>query len=119
MFRAFHGVWAYVVVAVNLAVGLWGLGWVRKRMPPPRTFWKAVVAGQAVLAVQVVAGVILLNQLGAEPGFHVFYGFVVLIAAALSWAFRGDSPRRAVTVASIVALFVGAVSVRAMLTAGR
>jgi len=119
MLRSFHAGLAYTVVALNLAAGLWGLLFVRRRLPAPRLFWPAIVAGQVALAVQVVAGVALLNQLGAKPGFHVFYGFVVLIAAALSWALRGESPRRAIVVSSVVAVFVGAVSVRAMLTAGR
>ncbi len=116
--RTFHSLWAYVVVVSNLAVGIWGLAWVRRR-EAPAAFWPAVLTGQAALVVQVVVGVLLVQQIGRTPTFHTFYGFVVLIAAALSWALRGDSPRRAVTVSSATALFVGAVSIRAMITAGR
>ncbi|HVL81956.1 MAG TPA: hypothetical protein VM840_10235 [Actinomycetota bacterium] len=117
--RAFHGWFAYVVIALNLGVGLWGLVWVRRRMSAPRSFLALVLAGQSAVAVQVVTGVAYMRQLGQEPGFHSFYGFVILIAAILSWAFRGEDPRRAVTVLSVVALFIGAVAIRGLSVAGR
>lgn len=117
--RTFHGTLAYFVVALNLGAAIWGLAFVQKNLPAPKSFLQLVVAGQVALFAQVVAGVIFLRQIDAGPGLHVFYGFVLLIAAALSWALRSGTPRRQVVVSSAAALFVGAVSIRTMLTAGR
>lgn len=113
--RDFHAVWAYVVVVLNLAAALWGLLWVRRRLPAPQAFWAAIGGGHAALLVQVVVGLILTRTLG-RPALHMFYGFVVAFAAILAYALRGDE-RRNVLVFSFVALFVGAVSIRAMITA--
>lgn len=114
--RTFHHYWPYVVVVTNIAAGIWGLRIARRRGTAPPAFWRLVIAGQAALAVQVVVGVILFQRV-RPPGVHVFYGFMLLIVAALSWAFRGEGPRRALTVSSAVALFVGVVTIRAMFTA--
>jgi hypothetical protein len=117
--RTFHGLFAYLVIALNLGAGLWGLLFVRKRPVVPRSFLATIVAGQVAVAVQAVTGVIFLRQLDEQPGFHAFYGFVVLIAAVLSWAFRKDTPSRTVMTFSIVAVFIGAVAIRGFTVAGR
>lgn len=113
--RSFHESWSYVVVVLNLVVGLWGLLWVRRRPPAPRAFWIGVGGGQAALFIQFVVGLILTRDYG-RPALHLFYGFVITFAAALAWAFRGEEKRN-IIVFSSVALFVGAVAIRAMITA--
>jgi hypothetical protein len=105
-----------VVVVLNLVAGGWGVWMALRRKPAGKGLWPLIYAGQAALALQVVIGVTLSRRI-TPPGIHMFYGFVLLIAAALSYAFRGDSPRRMLTVCAAVALFVGAVGVRTMLTA--
>lgn len=115
--RSFHENWAYVVIVSNLFAGLWGLFLVRRRRPVPKAFWPVIFAGQGALAIQVGIGLALI-QTGIEPsGIHLFYGFVVAIAAVLSYAFRGEGARRTLIVFSSVALFIGAVSIRAFITA--
>jgi len=114
--RTFHANWAYVVVSVNLLTGLWGLLFVRRRLPAPAAFWPVVGAGYAALAVQVVLGLALTRTLGNPPGIHMFYGFVVAIAAILVFAFRSEDAKHNVTYFAAVSLFVGAVSIRAMIT---
>jgi hypothetical protein len=113
--RDFHAAWAYVVVGLNLIVGLWGLLFVRRNPPAPRLFWAAVGGGQAALLVQFLVGLLLTRTYG-RPGLHLFYGFVITFVAVLAWAFRGDEKRN-IIVFSSVALFVGAVAIRAMITA--
>lgn len=113
---AFHRNWAYVVIALNLAAGLWGLFTGIRKREAPRPLWPAIVAGQVALGVQVVVGVVL-YQSRKPPGLHLFYGFVVLIAAVLSYAFRSYSPRQTLLISSGIAVFIGAVSVRAVITA--
>lgn len=117
--RLFHGVWAYVVIITNLGAGLWGLFSVRRKPPAPRTYWWAIIFGVFAVLVQVIAGAFLMNELGLKPGFHTFYGFVILIAGILALAFRGESPKRAITITAGVALFMGAVAIRAVTVVGR
>lgn len=117
--QTFHAIWAYVVITVNLGVGLWGLFSVRRKPPAPRSFFIASMFGLFAVVVQVIAGVVVLNQLGQKPGFHAFYGFVILIAGILAVAFKGESPKKAITITAGVALFMGAVAIRAVTVAGR
>lgn len=107
--RTFHANWAYVVVGLNLVVGVWGIGWVRRSLPTPSAFWPLTYAGQGAIAVQAVLGTVL-HQDTPAPTIHVFYGFVVLIAAAVAWAFRSRDEQRNVTIFSAIAIFVAAVS---------
>jgi drug/metabolite transporter (DMT)-like permease len=113
---AFHRNWAFVVSASNIAAGLWGIVLVRKKAKPPPAFWVVLIGGQLALALQVTIGVVMSKKV-QPPGAHVFYGFMLVFTAALSWAFRGETLRRTVGVASGVALFVGIVAIRAMFTA--
>src|SRR5207249_1589655 len=115
---AFHRVWALAVVGVNVIAGLWGLNTVRRKRDAGRALWSSIVAGQVALAVQVTVGVLLSRRV-KPPGLHVFYGFMLLFVAVLSWMFRGETSRRALAVASGVALFVGVVAIRTMVTAHR
>lgn len=115
--RTFHSSWAYVVVTVNAAVGLWGLFWVRRHLPAPRAFWPAVIAGLGTLVVQIIAGVALISSAGNPPPIHMFYGVVVALAGIFAFAIRSKDARVNVTIFSAAALFIGAVSVRAMITA--
>lgn len=114
--RAFHENWALVVVAVNILAGLWGLVATWMKREPGRAFWAAIIAGQAALALQVTIGVTLMRRV-KPPSTHVFYGFMLLFVAVLAWTYRGQTSRRAVAVMAGVALFVGVVGVRAMVTA--
>lgn len=117
--QTFHAIWAYVVIIVNLGVGLWGLISVRRSPPAPRSYWLTIMFGLFAVLVQVIAGVVVLNQLGLKPGFHAFYGFVILIAGILALAFKGESPKKAITITAGVALFMGAVAIRAVTVSGR
>jgi hypothetical protein len=114
--RTFHSSWAYAVVVLNLVAGLWGLLFLRNRERTPKAFWWLIAAGQAALLVQVAFGLVL-YQRERPPAIHVFYGFVLVVAAILAFAFRGEGARRTLLVFASVALFIGAVGIRTMLTA--
>jgi drug/metabolite transporter (DMT)-like permease len=114
--RAFHANWAYAVVVVNFAAAGWGLLRTRRRPSQARAFWWLAVAGQLAVGVQVILGVAL-HQRTPAPGRHMFYGFVLAIAAVLAHAFRGPDPKRNVIIFSAIALFLGAVGIRTMTTA--
>lgn len=113
--RTLHANWAYLVIALNLVAGLWGLLFLRKAESIPRTFWYLVAAGQAVLAVQVGLG-LALTQTAPRNDQHMFYGFVLLFAAVIAFALRGEGTKRALMVFSSAALFIGVVGIRTMTT---
>jgi uncharacterized membrane protein YpjA len=117
--RAVHRDWAFVVVALNMLSAAWGLTLYRRRLAATRGFWTALLTGYAALAAQVVIGVVMYQSRKPANRLHPFYGFVLLIAAVLSLAFRAEAPRRALLILSLVALFVGVVGVRATLTGFR
>jgi uncharacterized membrane protein SirB2 len=116
---AFHRSWAFVVIVVNLVSGIWGLVLYRKRASPGRAWWATLLTGHTVLLVQVIVGVILFSHHRPPNKLHPFYGFVLITAAVLSYAFRSEGARRALLVLSGVALFIGVVGVRAALTGFR
>jgi hypothetical protein len=116
--RAFHAYVAYVVIAVNLVVALWGLWMYRAKRKAPKVFWAGVITGHASLVTQVGAGLVLWQVGDIEPpGQHTFYGFVLLIASALSIQFIAREPRRKLLAFSLFALFLGSVGIRTYFTA--
>lgn len=117
--RTIHTIWAALMIATNLGVAGYGFFVVRKNPQLLARLQKLFLVGVGMVAVQVVLGVILLNQLNASAGFHAFYGFVVLIAGVLAFEFKKDEPNKRILVLSAVALFIGAVSIRGWTTAGR
>lgn len=113
--RALHGNWAFVVIALNLVAGLWGLLFLRNAEKIPRSFWYIIGAGQAALAVQVGLG-LALAQTAPRNDQHMFYGFVLLFVAVLAFALRGEGSRRALIAFASAALFIGVVGIRTMTT---
>ena len=73
----------------NGLAGLWALG--AHRLPQLRTralWWFTVVAEVAVFA-QVIMGVgLVAGQHVEAPKFHMFYGFVALIAIGILYSYR-------------------------------
>lgn len=84
-----HSVWGWVVVVSNGLAGLWALAahWlVRLRGRP---LWVFTAFAQVAISVQVTIGAILIGALDrAAPSFHVFYGFVALMAVGIIYSYR-------------------------------
>jgi hypothetical protein len=88
-----HKYIGYAVVSALGLLWLWPLvTWLvgkamRRRMEPGRGFWPFLAVIQVTLAIQVVAGLILLGTHGvsAEPVLHYLYGslfpIIVLVVA--------------------------------------
>jgi lipoprotein signal peptidase len=84
-----HTGWAWFVVVANGLAGLWALAAHRWEQVRHRALWWFTAVAQLSILVEVVIGVILLNQDGAEvPQFHTFYGFVAVFAAAIIYSYR-------------------------------
>src|SRR5690606_27265515 len=84
-----HQVVAWVVVVANGLAGLWALlaNWV----PAARVsaLWWFTGAAQATVFVQVAIGAYLVAGENIEaPEFHMFYGFIALVAVAIVYSYR-------------------------------
>jgi hypothetical protein len=113
--RTLHGYFGYVVCALNLAVGLWGVVLYRARRAARRTFWTALAAGWASIYVQGAMGLALFERY--QPDFrHHFYGFLFAVITLAVFPLRGEDPRRTLLVFSIATLFIGIVAVRAIIS---
>ncbi len=84
-----HEWWAWVTVVANGVAGVWCLlahwvPWFRVR-----ALWWFVVAAEVSIFVQVALGVYLLSVGDVPVGqFHVFYGFVAVVAVAILYGYR-------------------------------
>jgi hypothetical protein len=113
-----HQAWAWVVIAANGLAGLWALAahrWTVLRAP---ALWWFTAAAQATMVVQVVFGVILINRYDLQaPEFHVFYGFLGLIAIAILYSYRSQLRHRLFLLYGGGGLFVMGLGIRALLLA--
>lgn len=110
-----HSALAWVVVFGNGLAGLWCLGahWVERLRSPWE--WRLVAAVQALLFVQVVLGVIRLDQLqGSAPQEHTLYGFLTLIAVAILYGYRSQLGHVRHLLYGGGSLFIMGLAIRAM-----
>lgn len=78
-----------MVILSNALAGIWALGahWLEPLRV--KALWWFVGLAEATIAVQVILGVVLVAGEGIKaPQFHMFYGFVALIAVALLYSYR-------------------------------
>ena len=80
---------AWVVVLSNGVAGAWALAAHRFDELRVRALWGFTLVAQLVIFVQVILGVALVAGEDIEaPEFHMFYGFVMLIAVAIIYSYR-------------------------------
>jgi hypothetical protein len=110
-----HKAWAWVVVVGNGLAGLWALG--ADRMPALRhpTLWWFTAFVEVALFLQVGLGVWLVAGEGIEaPQFHMFYGFVALIAVAILYSYKAQLRHRLHVLYGLGGLFLMGLGIRAM-----
>lgn len=109
-----HGAFAWVLVGVNAAAGVWALGAHRVERLRGRPLWIFTGVAWATIVVQVVLGV-LLSRRGIEaPEFHEFYGFVALISAALIYSYRAQIKDKQYLLFGLGNLFIMGLGLRAI-----
>lgn len=118
--RELHGTWAIAVIVLNLAAAVWGLLATLRNWPLPRAFWLLIIAAQASIIPQVVAGVLLWSG-GSRPvgGWtHLIYGAAALlgVAVGLSYFFGTRMRRRPALLFGLVSLFIFLATFRGFLT---
>jgi len=84
---AFHIALGVALVAVNLAAGIVGL-WCWRRGERSRVFWPLLRAGQALVVVAALDGVILIAQGKALPALHLIYGLTPIGVSFLAEQLR-------------------------------
>jgi hypothetical protein len=108
-----------MVVVGNGLAGLWALGahW----LTPLRTraLWWFTIVAEVAIFVQVALGVGLVAGEGLEaPQFHLFYGFVAIIAVGVIYSYRQQLAAWRYLLYGLGGLFLMGLGIRAMLVAG-
>ena len=106
----------------NGLAGAWSL--TAHRLPSLRTraLWWFTALVEVAVFVQVGLGVgMVAGQKLKAPGFHMFYGFVAIVAVAIMYSYRGYEGVRARLHLwyGLFGLFVMGLGIRALLVARR
>ena len=117
---AFHEGWAWVVIDGNALAGLWALA--AHRWPALRThaLWWFTVFVEVAMFVQVGLGVAMVAGQGRSVArFHMFYGFVALIAIGIIYSYRHQLRQRLYLLYGFGGLFIMGLGIRALLVGKR
>lgn len=80
--------------------------------------WWFTAAAQVAIFVQVAIGAYLVAVEEIEaPEFHMFYGFIALVAVAIIYSYRGQLDRHRYLLYGLGELFVMGLAIRAMFLA--
>ena len=111
-----HKSWAWFVIIGNGLAGAWALG--ANWLPALRTralWWFTIIAELSVF-VQVGLGVgLVAGQKYVAPKFHMFYGFVAIIAVGIIYSYRMQMRDRLYLLYGLGGLFVMGLGIRALL----
>lgn len=111
-----HSHFAWFMIIGNGLAGLWLLAanWIESLRT--RAMWWFVVAAQLSIFVQVAFGVGMVAGQGIEaPQFHMFYGFVAIVAVAILYSYRTQLKHRLYLLYGLGSLFLMGLGIRAML----
>jgi predicted anti-sigma-YlaC factor YlaD len=113
---AFHEGWSWVVIIGNGMAGLWALGALRWPSLRTRALWWFTTFVELAVFVQVGLGVGLVAGQGlVAPQFHMFYGFVAIIAVGIIYSYRQQLRNRLYLLYGLGGLFIMGLGIRAML----
>ena len=113
-----HRAWAWVVVVGNGIAGAWALAAHRWRSLRSRALWWFTLAAELAIFVQVGLGVgLVAGEKLTAPRFHVFYGFVAIIAVGIIYSYRSQLRRQKYLLYGFGGLFLMGLGIRAMVLA--
>lgn len=116
----FHKAWAWIVIIGNAMAGLWALGAHRVTALRMRALWWFTTVAELTMFVQVVLGVWLVSKEKiTAPQFHMFYGFVGIIAIGIIYSYRQQLHHRLYLLYGLGGLFIMGLGIRAMIVGTR
>lgn len=88
MLSQIHQTFAWFLIGANALVGFWALG--ADRFPALRGpwLWRSIAVAEASIFVQAILGVAVLGQGIEVAQFHMFYGFLCIVAVAILYSYR-------------------------------
>ncbi len=111
-----HQSFAWFVIISNALAGVWVLA--ANWLTPLRTraMWWFVVLAELTVFAQVAMGVGMVAGQGIEaPKFHMFYGFVAIIAVGIIYSYRQQMEQHKYLLYGLGSLFIMGLGIRAML----
>jgi hypothetical protein len=111
-----HESFAWFVIISNGLAGAWVLAanWIESLRS--RAMWWFVVLAELTIFVQVAMGVGMVAGQGIEaPQFHMFYGFVAIIAVGILYSYRQQMEKHRFLLYGLGSLFIMGLGIRAML----
>ena len=104
-----------MVVVGNGLAGLWALGADRLEALRTRALWWFTAVVEVAVFVQVALGVRVLSGRDTERAqFHMFYGFVAIVAVGILYSYRQQLRHRLYLLYGLGGLFVMGLGIRAM-----
>ena len=114
--RGIHEDFAWFVVAGNVLAGLWALAAHFREPFRVRALWWFTLVAELTVFVQVSLGVGMVAGQDIEaPQFHMFYGFLAIIAIGMIYSYRHQMSDRRYLLYGGGGLFVMGLGIRAML----
>jgi hypothetical protein len=111
-----HQSFAWFVIIGNALAGSWALAanWVESLRT--RALWWFIVIVELSVFVQVGLGVSMVAGQGLKaPKFHMFYGFVAIIAVGLIYSYRHQMSHKKYLLYGLGGLFIMGLGIRAMI----
>ena len=105
-----------MVIIGNGLAGGWSLGASRVEGLRTRALWWFTIFVEVAVFVQVALGVgMVAGQKYEPPEFHMFYGFVAIIAVGILYSYRAQMRHRLYLLYGFGGLFVMGLGIRALL----
>ena len=111
-----HATWAWVVIIGNGLAGVWALSAWQIPSLRSRALWWFTIVVELAIGVQVCLGVTMVSlQHRKVVPFHMFYGFVAIIAATIIYSYRPQLKRWMYQLYGFGGLFLMGLGIRAVL----
>ncbi len=111
-----HRSFAWFVIIGNGLAGIWALGAHWYAALRTRALWWFTAAAEVAIFVQVIMGVgLVAGQHVEAPKFHMFYGFVAIIAVAIIYSYRPQMEKWRYLLYGFGGLFIMGLGIRAMI----
>ena len=96
--------------------GVWALSAMRWEGLRTRALWWFTAIVEIAIVVQVILGVILVSgEKRTVAQFHMFYGYVAMIAGTIMYAYRQQLKHRIYLLYGLGGLFLMGLGIRALL----